>query len=146
MARHPPIMEPAAVEILFGSDTYNLPELYWLAARWGKRFLSDALSVYVREGLLTEDEAIEAARMMFYKNDRRVYNLDGPPGSGASSSPAWAIGLKARIVIQRAGAFARTDRRHRVAAARPDPPVSWPKPIRSGSRRATEGDRCGGAP
>ena len=84
VARYLQIMEAVPLsKILFGSDTYNLPELYWLAARWGKRFLSDALSVYVREGLLTEDEAIEAARMMLYKNNRRVYNLDGPPGSGA---------------------------------------------------------------
>jgi hypothetical protein len=74
--RYLQIMEAVPLsKILFGSDTYNLPELYWLAARWGKRFLSDALSVYVHEAMLTEDEAVEAARMILYKNNRRVYNL-----------------------------------------------------------------------
>ena len=32
-------------KILFGSDAYNVPELYWLAARWGKRYLARALGV-----------------------------------------------------------------------------------------------------
>ena len=35
------IMEAVPLsKILFGSDAYDLPELYWLAARWGKRFLT----------------------------------------------------------------------------------------------------------
>lgn len=63
-------------KLLYGSDAYNLPELYWLASRWGKRFLSQALAVYVREKMLTRDEALEAARMILYKNNRAVYNLD----------------------------------------------------------------------
>ncbi len=82
VARYLEIMKGVPLsKILFGSDTYNLPELYWLAARWGKRFLSDALGVYVREGILTHEEAVEAARMMLYKNNRRVYNLDDSPGA-----------------------------------------------------------------
>ncbi len=84
VARYLQIMEAVPLsKILFGSDTYNLPELYWLAARWGKRFLSDALSVYVREGMLTESEAVEAASMMLYQNNRRVYNLDDRDGRAA---------------------------------------------------------------
>lgn len=75
--RYLEIMEAVPLsKILFGSDAYNLPELYWLAARWGKRFLSDALAVYVREGMLTGAEALEAARMILYKNNRAVYRLD----------------------------------------------------------------------
>lgn len=75
--RYLEIMEAVPLsKILFGSDAYNLPELYWLAARWGKRFLSDALAVYVREGVLTHEEALEAARMILYKNNRAVYRLD----------------------------------------------------------------------
>lgn len=75
--RYLEIMEAVPLsKILFGSDAYNLPELYWLAARWGKRFLSDALAVYVREGVLTKEEALDAARMILYKNNRAVYRLD----------------------------------------------------------------------
>jgi len=76
VARYLQIMEAVPLsKILFGSDTYNLPELYWLAVRWGKRFLSQALGVYVDEGMLTPTEAIDAARMVLHGNNRRVYNL-----------------------------------------------------------------------
>lgn len=76
LARYLEIMEAVPLsKILFGSDTYNLPELYWLAARWGKRFLAQALAVYVSEKMLTEGEAVEGARMILHKNNRRAYNL-----------------------------------------------------------------------
>jgi hypothetical protein len=76
LARYLQIMEAVPLsKILFGSDTYNLPELYWLAVRWGKRFLSQALAVYVDEGMLTSGEAIDAARMILHGNNRRAYNL-----------------------------------------------------------------------
>ena len=62
-------------KVLFGSDAYHLPEFYWLAGKWGKRYLSQALAVYVNEKILTREEALEGARMILYKNNRRVYNL-----------------------------------------------------------------------
>ncbi|HEY2017014.1 MAG TPA: amidohydrolase family protein [Bryobacteraceae bacterium] len=62
-------------KVLFGSDAYHVPEFYWLAGKWGKLYLSQALAVYVREGILTRDEALEGARMILYKNNRRLYNL-----------------------------------------------------------------------
>jgi predicted TIM-barrel fold metal-dependent hydrolase len=62
-------------KVLFGSDAWAVPEINWLAGKWGKRFLSQALAVYVKEKILTRDEALEGARMMLYKNNRRVYNL-----------------------------------------------------------------------
>jgi hypothetical protein len=62
-------------KVLFGSDAYHLPELYWLAGKWGKRYLSRALATYVQEKILTHEEALEAARMILHKNNRRTYNL-----------------------------------------------------------------------
>ena len=56
------VMEAVSLsKILNGSDASHLPELFWLAGRWGKRFLSQALGVYVDQGVLTEAEALEAA-------------------------------------------------------------------------------------
>lgn len=70
------VMEAVTLsKILYGSDTFHLPELYWLAGRWGKRFLSQALGVYVDQGILTEDEALGAARRILYQNNREVYRL-----------------------------------------------------------------------
>ena len=76
LERYLQIMEAVPLsKILFGSDAYNLPELYWLAGRWGKRYLAQALAVYVREGILDEEEALQAARMVLHLNNRAVYNL-----------------------------------------------------------------------
>lgn len=64
-------------KILFGSDAYHLPEFYWLAAKWGRRFLAQALGIYVDAGILNRDEAVAAARMILHENNRRLYHLDG---------------------------------------------------------------------
>lgn len=76
--RYQEVMEVVPLsKILFASDAFHLPELYWLAGRWGKRYLAQALADYVRGGSLGEEEALEAARMILYKNNRAVYNLPG---------------------------------------------------------------------
>ncbi|WP_419162692.1 amidohydrolase family protein [Candidatus Palauibacter sp.] len=64
-------------KILFGSDAYHLPEFYWLAAKWGRRFLAQALGIYVDAGILNRDEAVAGARMILHENNRRLYHLDG---------------------------------------------------------------------
>jgi predicted TIM-barrel fold metal-dependent hydrolase len=74
--RYLQIMEAAPLsKILYGSDAFHMPELYWLAARWGKRYLAQALAVYVDAGVLGEEEALQAARMILHGNTRRAYNL-----------------------------------------------------------------------
>lgn len=78
--RYLEVMEAVPLsKILFGSDAYNVPELYWLAARWGKRYLAEALAVYVRGGILEMSEALHGARMILYLNNREVYGLESPP-------------------------------------------------------------------
>lgn len=75
--RYLQVMEAVPLsKILFGSDAYHVPELYWLAGRWGKRYLSQALAVYVDTGVLSRDEALQAARMILYENNRRLFNLE----------------------------------------------------------------------
>ena len=74
--RYLQVMEAVPLaKILFSSDAYHVPELYWLTGRWGKRYLSRALATYVQEGSLSEEEALAAARMILYENNRRLYNL-----------------------------------------------------------------------
>ena len=62
-------------KMLYGSDAYYVPEINWLAGRWGKRFLSQALAIYVEQGLLTHEEALDGARRILHQNNREVYNL-----------------------------------------------------------------------
>jgi predicted TIM-barrel fold metal-dependent hydrolase len=66
-------------KVLFGSDAYDVPELYWLAGRWGKLYLSLALAKYVREGIASEEEVLRMAQMILSGNNRRVYNLSDRP-------------------------------------------------------------------
>ncbi|TIM56181.1 MAG: amidohydrolase [Mesorhizobium sp.] len=75
--RYLQVMEAVPLsKILFASDAFHVPELYWLSGRWGKRYLAQALTNYVAGGSLNIEEAIEAAKMILYKNNRAVYNLD----------------------------------------------------------------------
>jgi hypothetical protein len=76
-SRYLQVMEVAPLsKILYGSDAFHLPELFWVAARWAKRYLADALAELVRGGGLDEEEAVEAARMILHRNTREAYNLD----------------------------------------------------------------------
>ncbi|MES0007844.1 amidohydrolase [Mesorhizobium sp. M0062] len=75
--RYKQVLEAVPIsKILFASDNFHVPELFWLAGRWGKRYLSQALTDYVVGGSLTLEEATEAARMILYKNNRVLYNLE----------------------------------------------------------------------
>ncbi|MES0157952.1 amidohydrolase family protein [Mesorhizobium sp. M0018] len=75
--RYMQVMEVVPLsKILFASDTFHIPELSWLAGRWGKRYLAKALTEHFVGGSLGFEEAIEGARMILYKNNRSLYKLD----------------------------------------------------------------------
>ncbi|UFW71358.1 amidohydrolase family protein [Bradyrhizobium sp. WU425] len=75
--RYMQVMEVVPLsKIMYASDAVHIPELYWLAGRWGKRYLAQALTEHVVGGSLSFDEAIEGARKILYKNNRSLYKLD----------------------------------------------------------------------
>ncbi|MCK1624126.1 amidohydrolase family protein [Bradyrhizobium sp. 160] len=75
--RYMQVLEVVPVsKIMFASDAYHIPELYWLSGRWGKRYLAQALTEHVVGGSLSRDEAIEAAKKILYQNNRSLYKLD----------------------------------------------------------------------
>lgn len=74
--RYLQVMEVAPLsKILYGSDAFHVPELFWIAARWARRYLSRALAVLVEDGVLDDEEALEAAAMILGRNTREAYNL-----------------------------------------------------------------------
>jgi predicted TIM-barrel fold metal-dependent hydrolase len=74
--RYQEILEVAPLsKILYGSDAFHLPELFWISARWGKRYLAQALTSLAVGGALDEEEALDAARMILHRNTREAYNL-----------------------------------------------------------------------
>jgi predicted TIM-barrel fold metal-dependent hydrolase len=61
--------------VLFSSDASGLPELYWLAARWGRRALGTVLEELVRGNALGTDEASEVAADILGRNAARLYGV-----------------------------------------------------------------------
>ncbi len=54
--------------VMCGSDAYHMPELFYLAAKWDKRFLGTAMATLVEEGVLTSDAAVSYSRMILRDN------------------------------------------------------------------------------
>lgn len=62
-------------KILFSTDAYSIPEIYWLAARWGRWGLAKVLEELIELGAFTEEEAIEAATQMLHGNAAQLYGI-----------------------------------------------------------------------
>ena len=60
---------------MYSSDASQIPELYWLAGRWGRRGLGLVLDELVALGALTMDEALDSARRILGANAAAVYGL-----------------------------------------------------------------------
>jgi len=62
-------------KILFSTDAYSLPEIYWLAARWGRWGLSQVLEELITMRAFTGDEALEAGSQILHGNAEKLYAL-----------------------------------------------------------------------
>jgi len=62
-------------KVLFATDAFTMPEIYWLAARWGRWGLGQALGSFVRAGFLQQEEAWAAAEAILAENARELYSL-----------------------------------------------------------------------
>jgi hypothetical protein len=62
-------------KIMFATDAFVMPEIFWLAARWGRWGLSRVLDEFIAEDFLSADEAWAAAEAILGENARRLYQL-----------------------------------------------------------------------
>jgi hypothetical protein len=62
-------------KVLFATDAFTMPEIYWIAARWGRWSLGRVLGEFVDEGFLGEAEAMDAAAAILAGNARGVYGV-----------------------------------------------------------------------
>ena len=62
-------------KIMYGSDGYNIPELFWISALETKRALSRVLNELVESDTIETDWALEIAEQILSKNSKRIYNL-----------------------------------------------------------------------
>lgn len=66
----------ATSKVLFSTDAYSIPEIYWLAARWGRWGLAQVLDELIELGAFASDEALAAAHQILHGNAARLYAID----------------------------------------------------------------------
>ena len=64
-----------STKVVYSSDASQIPELFWLAARWGRRGLGTVLDELIALGALGGDEAIAVARRVLGGNAAGIYGL-----------------------------------------------------------------------
>jgi predicted TIM-barrel fold metal-dependent hydrolase len=64
-----------ATKLLYGSDVGALPDLFALAADWGRSALGEALDWLASRHGLTAERAVETARLILSDNAEELYRL-----------------------------------------------------------------------
>lgn len=62
-------------KVLFATDAFTMPEIYWVAARWGRWGLTQALDELVTQRFLSEAEAYQAAQDILCDNAAKLYQV-----------------------------------------------------------------------
>ena len=63
-------------KLLFATDAFTMPEIFWLAAKWGRWGLGKVLSEFVAEGFMTEKEGEKTAVALLNGNAQKLYGLE----------------------------------------------------------------------
>ena len=72
-------------KILYGSDGFGIPEIHWLGAKLGREIIGGIMADFVEMGLFDHDGAVEAARLIFADNARKLYGLVHRPAASKLS-------------------------------------------------------------
>ena len=62
-------------KVLFSTDAYSIPEIYWIAARWGRWGIATALERWIAGGMITAAEADEIGHQILHANAEAVYGI-----------------------------------------------------------------------
>jgi uncharacterized protein len=66
-------------KLLFSTDAYSIPDIFWIAARWGRWGLAVVLEEMIALGAIGGAEALAIARDILGGNAARLYGLPWPP-------------------------------------------------------------------
>ena len=67
-----------STKVVYSSDASQIPELFWLAARWGRRGLATVLDELIALGALDHPGALEVGRRVLGGNAAAIYGLPWP--------------------------------------------------------------------
>lgn len=62
-------------KLMFATDAFTMPEIFWLAARWGRWGLGQVLDSYVVDRFMDAEEARMAATSILGGNAQKLYRL-----------------------------------------------------------------------
>jgi predicted TIM-barrel fold metal-dependent hydrolase len=62
-------------KIMYGSDGFNLPELFWYSTKVGRRALMKCFSQFIEGGVFNKDEINQKARRILFENANEMYQL-----------------------------------------------------------------------
>lgn len=62
-------------KLMYSSDAHNLPELYYLGAKWGREILGQVLDIAIKDGDLTAKEAESVATAILFENARNLHQF-----------------------------------------------------------------------
>ena len=65
-------------KLLFSTDAYSIPDIFWIAARWGRWGLGVVLHEMIGLGALAGGEALDVARQILGGNAARLYGFPWP--------------------------------------------------------------------
>ena len=72
-AFHEAVHLAPVTKLLLSTDAQRTPETFWLAARWGRRVLGEALDATIADGDLSSSEASWAAARILHDNAAELY-------------------------------------------------------------------------
>ncbi|WP_013320758.1 amidohydrolase family protein [Gloeothece verrucosa] len=62
-------------KLMYSSDAHHIPELYYLAAKWGRKILADVLEAAIKDTDLTAKQVDLISKAILSENARHVYQL-----------------------------------------------------------------------
>lgn len=62
-------------KVMFATDAFTMPEIFWLAARWGRWGLGQTLAEFVAGGFLSAEEAWSTAEAILGGTAQRLYQI-----------------------------------------------------------------------
>jgi len=78
-ASHERLMEILEIapssKIMYGSDGFSIPELFWLSVKVGKRTLAHCFDKFLHEGIFDENEINQKARRILFENANELYRV-----------------------------------------------------------------------